>query len=31
MRLTSLPLSLALFAASLVLIGVSYKLLIDNG
>lgn len=31
MKLTSLPLSLALFAASLVLIGVSYKLLIDNG
>ena len=31
MRLTSLPLSLVLFAASLVAIGVSYKLLIDNG
>ena len=31
MRLKSLPLSLVLFAVSLVLIGVSYKLLIDNG
>lgn len=31
MKLKSLPLSLALFAVSLVLIGVSYKLLIDNG
>ena len=31
MKLKSLPLSLVLFAVSLVLIGVSYKLLIDNG
>lgn len=31
MKLTSLPLSLALFAASIAIIGVSYKLLIDNG
>ena len=31
MKLTSLPLSLVLFAVSLAIIGVSYKLLIDNG
>ena len=31
MKLTSLPLSIVLFAVSLVIIGVSYKLLIDNG
>lgn len=31
MKLTSLPLSLALFVVSVVLIGVSYQLLIDNG
>lgn len=31
MKLRSLPLSLALFLVSLVLIGISYKLLIDNG
>lgn len=31
MKLTSLPLSLVLFAVSLGLIGVSYKLLVDNG
>ena len=31
MKLTSLPLSLALFAAAVALIGASYKLLIDNG
>ncbi|BAK45017.1 ABC transporter permease [Eggerthella sp. YY7918] len=31
MKLTSLPLSLVLFAVSIVIIGVSYALLIDNG
>ena len=31
MKLTSLPLSLVLFAASIAIIGVSYALLIDNG
>ncbi|OUO87755.1 ABC transporter permease [Gordonibacter sp. An230] len=31
MRLRSLPLSIMLFAASLAIIGVSYKLLVDNG
>ncbi|RDB59302.1 ABC transporter permease [Gordonibacter sp. 28C] len=31
MKLTSLPLSLVLFAVSVAIIGVSYKLLVDNG
>lgn len=31
MKLTSLPLALVLFVAAVVLIGVAYKLLIDNG
>ncbi|WP_080797075.1 FtsX-like permease family protein [Arabiibacter massiliensis] len=31
MRLTSLPLSLVLFVAAVALIGVAYKLLVDNG
>ena len=31
MKLRSLPLSLVLFAASIAIIGASYKLLIDNG
>ena len=31
MKLTSLPLSIVLFVAAVVLIGVSYRLLIDNG
>lgn len=31
MKLTSLPLSLVLFAAAVALIGVAYKLLVDNG
>lgn len=31
MKLTSLPLSLALFAVAVALIGVAYKLLLDNG